>query len=103
MCSQRALAALGAGGSVVAAFSYLVISQHQDERISTLMKDGTPPTAEQTRARERSARIDDLLGDLKNKTPRQKLEDAFNGAVQTHSIGFPDGKEARRSNSTSDP
>lgn len=51
----------------------------------------TPATASTHRqqGRERAEDIRVLLESLPSKTAREKLEDAYDGAVRTHEIGFP--------------
>lgn len=43
-------------------------------------------------ARKRALAITELVERLPEKSGRQKLEDAVDGAVQTHEIGFPASK-----------
>jgi hypothetical protein len=97
--------AVAAGGGAAGLFAYIAISQRQEAAIASFeaTKGYRQPTSEQTRARERSAAIGDMLGELKNKSAREKLEGAFDGAVQTHSIGFPNPATAPSSKETSGP
>jgi hypothetical protein len=88
------VAALAMGGGAAGVFAYVAISQRQDEAIAKFeaTKAYRQPSSEQNRARERAAAIGGMLGELKNKTTREKIEGAFDGAVQTHNIGFPQPK-----------
>jgi hypothetical protein len=42
--------------------------------------------------RARAEEIRKLLASLPSKTAQEKLEDAYDGAVRTHEIGFPESR-----------
>ena len=89
--AARQLAAIGAAGGLAAFALFQVISKRQQEAMAQL-GSGAHNHSSTRAAREQSAKIGQLIDDLKTKSTREKLEGAFDGAVRTHSIGFPQQK-----------
>lgn len=54
---------------------------------------GPRPTRPEAQAgRQRAAAMEGVIRETQQKPVRQRVEDAFDGAVNTHEIGFPSSK-----------
>ncbi|KAJ1443747.1 hypothetical protein B484DRAFT_414382 [Ochromonadaceae sp. CCMP2298] len=63
------------------------ITRMQNERIEKQLRDPANPQAKHVRDSKEA--MASLLLDLEHKSFRDKVNDAYDGAIKTHEIGFP--------------